>query len=190
MLLTLTTNCDGGALVTTQRIHFYLILSLILRGGRVALVHPNMRRNMVPWSIRRVADLPPHAKLRKMQEIMDGLAQLLGAAMPNVPSQAPIPQASKQLLNACPVPPMYIIIALLAGCQSSFLSSNEWHNDMNPAFLSTIMASNFKIKEITSATRRTIPIPNENISECPKDQGANPYHVAQHTNGNCDLENM
>ena len=53
--VTLTLNCDGGALVTTQRTHFYLILSLILRGGRFALVRPNMRRNMVPWSIRRVA---------------------------------------------------------------------------------------------------------------------------------------
>ena len=65
MLLTLTTNCDGGALVTTQHKHFYL--SLILGGGRVALVRPNMRRNMVPWSIRRVADLPLNAKLRKIQ---------------------------------------------------------------------------------------------------------------------------
>ena len=35
---------------------------------------------------------------------------------------------------------MYIIIALLLGCQSSILSPNEWHNDMNPAFISTIMA--------------------------------------------------
>ena len=59
VLLTVTTNCDGGALVTTQHTHFYLILSLILRGGRVALVRPNMRRNMVPWSVRRVVDLPP-----------------------------------------------------------------------------------------------------------------------------------
>ena len=29
MLLTLTTNCDSGALVTTQRTHSYLILFLI-----------------------------------------------------------------------------------------------------------------------------------------------------------------
>ena len=60
-----------------------------------------------------------------------------------------MPQASKQLLNVCAVPPMYLIVTLLAGCQSSILSSNEWHNDMNPAFLSTIMAPNFKIEEIT-----------------------------------------
>ena len=80
--------------------------------------------------------------------------QLIGAATPDVPNQTPMPQPSKQLLNACPVPPMDIIVTLLAGCQSAILSSNEWHNDMNPAFISAIMAPNFKIKEITSGTRR------------------------------------
>ena len=61
-----------------------------------------------------------------------------------------MPQATKQLLNVCVVPPMYIIITLLPGCQSSILSSNEWHGDMNPACISTIMAPNFQIEEITS----------------------------------------
>ena len=89
--------------------------------------------------------------------------QLIGAATPDVPNQTPMPQPSKQLLNACPVPPMDIIVTLLAGCQSAILSSNEWHNDMNPAFMSAIMAPNFKIKEITSGTRRSVPIPNQNI---------------------------
>ena len=70
--------------------------------------------------------------------------QLIGAATPDVPNQTPMPQPSKQLLNACPVPPMDIIVTLLAGCQSAILSSNEWHNDMNPAFISAIMAPNFK----------------------------------------------
>ena len=55
---------------------------------------------------------------------------------------------------------------------------------MNPAFISTIMAPNFKIKEITSGMRRSIPIPNQNICLCPGGQGANPYNVAQHINGN------
>ena len=59
--------------------------------------------------------------------------QLIGAATPDVPNQTPMPQPSKQLLNACPVPPMDIIVTLLAGCQSTILSSNEWQNDMNPA---------------------------------------------------------
>ena len=66
MLLALTTSCDSGALLTTQGTHICFNLSLILRGGRVALISPNMRRDMVPWSIRRVMDLPPNAKLREM----------------------------------------------------------------------------------------------------------------------------
>ena len=118
------------------------------------------------------------------------VVQLIGAATPDVPNQTPMPQPSKQLLNACPLPPVHVIVTLLAGCQSAILSSNEWHNDMNPAFISTIMAPNFKIKEITSGTRRSIPIPNQNICRCPGGQGANPYHVAQHINGNSHLVNM
>ena len=86
--------------------------------------------------------------------------QPIGAAMLDVPNQAPMPQASKQLLNACPIPPMHVIIRLLAGCQSAILPSNEWHNDMNRAFISTIMAPNFEIKETMWGTRRSIPIPN------------------------------
>ena len=59
--------------------------------------------------------------------------------------------------------PCTSIVTLLAGCQSAILSSKEWHNDMNPALISTIMAPIFEIKEITSGTRRSIPIPNQNI---------------------------
>ena len=39
---------------------------------------------------------------------------------------------------------MHVIVRLLAGCQSAILSSNEWHDDMNPAFISTITAPNFQ----------------------------------------------
>ena len=118
---------------------------------------------MHPWSLGGLTDLPADAKLCKMQQNVDCLVQLIGAATLDVPNQTPMPQPSKQLLNACPVSPMHVIVRLLAGCQSVILSSNEWHNDMNPAFISTIMAPNFKIKEITSGTRRSIPIPNQNI---------------------------
>ena len=71
VLLTLITNCDGGALLATRHTHFYLILCLILRGGRVALVSPNMRRDMLPWPIGGLTDLPPNAKLCKMQQNTD-----------------------------------------------------------------------------------------------------------------------
>ena len=62
-----------------------------------------------------------------------------------------------------PCTPVHVIVTLLAGCQSAIPSSNEWHNDINSTFISTIMAPDFKIKEITSGTRRSIPIPNQNI---------------------------
>ena len=70
---------------------------------------------MVPWSIRWVTDLPPNAKLREMQQNRHGLVQLITAATPNVPNQTPMPQPSKQMLNPCPIPPMHVIVRLLAG---------------------------------------------------------------------------
>ena len=39
--------------------------------------------------------------------------QLIGTATPDVPNQTPIPQPSKQLMNACPIPPMHVIVRLL-----------------------------------------------------------------------------
>ena len=89
--------------------------------------------------------------------------QLIGAPTPNVPNQTPMPQQSKQLLNVCSIPPVHVIVTLLAGCQRAILSSNEWHNDMNPPFINTTMVPNFEIKEITSGTRRSIAVPNLNI---------------------------
>ena len=75
MLLALTTTCDSGALLTTQGTHICLILSFILRGSGVVVISPNMRRGMVPWTIRKVTDLPPNAKLCEMQQNTHGLVQ-------------------------------------------------------------------------------------------------------------------
>ena len=97
--------------------------------------------------------------------------QLIGAATPDVPNQTPMPQPSKRLLNACPTPPVHVIVTLLAGCQSAILSSNEWHNDVNLAFISTIMAPNFEIKEITSGTRRSIPSQIKTSADIPGGKG-------------------
>ena len=47
--------------MTTQGTRIYLTLCLTLCGGRVAFISPNMRRDMVPWSISRVTDPPPDA---------------------------------------------------------------------------------------------------------------------------------
>ena len=75
---------------------------------------------MVPWSIRRVTDLPPNAKLHEMQQNTHKLVQLIKAATPAVPNQTPMPRLSKQMLNACPIPPMHIIVRLLLGVKSPF----------------------------------------------------------------------
>ena len=40
---------------------------------------------MVPWSIRRVIDVPPNAKLHEMQQNTLGLVQLIRAATPLIP---------------------------------------------------------------------------------------------------------
>ena len=74
---------------------------------------------MLPWSMGGVTDLPADAKLCKMQQNADGLVQLIGAATPDVPNQTPMPQPSKQLLNVCLVPPVHVIVRLLAGYQSA-----------------------------------------------------------------------
>ena len=78
VLFTLTTNYDGGTLLTTQHKHFCLILRHILRGGRVAFVSPNMRRDMLPWSIGGMTHLPANAKSRKMQQIRNDWCNSLG----------------------------------------------------------------------------------------------------------------
>ena len=68
VLLTPTTYCDGGALVTIQCTNFCLILSLIFCGGRVALVRPNMRWNQVG---RPVQILYPN-RVRKLLGVWRG----------------------------------------------------------------------------------------------------------------------
>ena len=42
-----------------------------LRVARVALVGPNLRQDMLPWSVGGVTDLPPDAKLSDMQQNAD-----------------------------------------------------------------------------------------------------------------------
>ena len=98
-----------------------------------------------------------HHKLRRWSASGNTTHALLPHPLPHL--------ACHNRANSCSmrIPPVHVIITLLAGWQSAILSSNEWHNHMNPAFISTIMAPNFEIRGITSGTRRSIPIPNQNI---------------------------
>ena len=75
--------------------------------------------------VHNEGDLPPNAKLREMHQNTHGLVQFIGGATPDVPNQTPMPQMTKQMLNACPIPPMPMIVRLLPGRQSSIPSSNE-----------------------------------------------------------------
>ena len=88
---------------------------------------PQMR-HIVPWSRRRATDLPPDAKLRKVQQNMHRLVQRIGAATPNVPYQTLMPQPSTRVPYTTHV---HRCTTLLPGRHSSILSSNEWHGDMH-----------------------------------------------------------
>ena len=122
-----------------------------------------------------------------MQQNTHRLVRLIRATTPHVPSQTPTPQLSKQMLHAYPIPRMYIIIRLFRGHQNSILSSGEWHNS---AIYKYRNGPQPQYQRITSGTRWSIPIPNQNIKRCPRGQGAYPYNVAQHINGNSKLANM
>ena len=104
---------------------------------------------MFPRSVGRVTDLPPDAKLRRMQQNSYRLMQRIGAATPKVPNQTPMPQISEQLLHSGPIPSMHIIALLPCG-EPIILPANEWHNDTQTAFVGPIMAPNLKIKKLSS----------------------------------------
>ena len=79
MQMAFTTFCCN-VLLTAQCTYINLLpnimLCVIVNGCFGAL--PNMRENMFPWSIQRVTDLPPDAKLGKGQQNMHRLMQLVG----------------------------------------------------------------------------------------------------------------
>ena len=186
-----TTN-GCSVLVAAQCTHIHLLPNIILRGSlnKFLCTLPNVRGYMFPQSVGRVTDLPPDAELRKMQQNSYILMQLIGAATPNVPNQTPMPQMSEQLLNSGPIPSMHIIIALLPCGEPIILPANEWHNDMQTAFVGPIMAPDLKIKKLSSYSGRSITIPYQHISGGAGGQGTNPYYIAQHINGNSHLINM
>ena len=69
--------------------------------------------------------------------------QLIRAATPDVPNQTPMPQPSKQLLNACPIPPVHVIVKLSAGCQIAILSSFFFV----PALVSSAIKANSVLRQ-------------------------------------------
>ena len=102
VLLTLITNCNGGALLATQHTHTHTLLPhplphLAWRPSSFGQSkHEAGHARMVQRGGGGVTDLPPDAKLCKMQQNADGLVQLIGVATPHVPKQTPMPQPSKR----------------------------------------------------------------------------------------------
>ena len=73
---------------------------------------PYMCRYVFPRTIWRVPYLSSNQKLLQMQEYTHVLMQLRTGSPPYVPYDAPVPHACKQVLNACPIETMNIIVLL------------------------------------------------------------------------------
>ena len=141
-----------------------------------------MCRYVFPWTIWRVPYLSSNQKLLQMQEYTHVLMQLRTGSPPYVPYDAPVPHACKQVLNACPIETMNIIVLLLPLGQR--LSTDKWPCHMEATLVCTIHGANLIINTMPLAPFRPFMIPNENIRRCPRGQRTNPNDVAQAVNGN------
>ena len=97
---------------------------------------PYMCRYVFPRTIWRVPYLSSNQKLLQMQEYTHALMQLRTGSPPYVPYDAPVPQACKQVLNACPIETMNIMVLLLPLSQR--LSTDKWPCHMEAPLVCTI----------------------------------------------------
>ena len=88
--------------------------------------------------------------------------------------------ACKQVLNACPIETMNIIVLLLP----LGLSTDKWPCHMEAPLVCTIHGANLIIHIMSLHPFGPLAIPNENICRCPRGQRTNPNDVAQAVNGN------
>ena len=153
-----------------------IIIVLLCRCG------PYMCRYVFPRTIWRVPYLSSNQKLLQMQEYTHSLMQLRTGSPPYVPYNALVPHACKQVLNACPIETMNIIVLLLPLGQR--LSTDKWPCHMEAPLVCTIHGANLIINIMPLAPFRPFAIPNENIRRCPRGQRTNPNDVAQAVNGN------
>ena len=102
-----------------------------------------MCRYMFPWTICRVPYLSSNQKMLQMQEYTHVLMQLRTGSPPYVPYNAPMPQVCKQVLNACPIETMHIVVFLVALRQS--LSTDKWPYHMQAPLVCTIHGANLII---------------------------------------------
>ena len=114
-----------------------IIIVLLCRCG------PYMCRYVPPWTIWRVPYLSSNQKLLQMQEYMHVLMQLRTGSPPYVPYDALVPHACKQVLNACPIETMNIVVLLLPLGQR--LSTDKWPCHMEAPLVCTIHGANLII---------------------------------------------
>ena len=79
---------------------------------------------MVPWAMRRVADLPPNAKPREMQQNTHGPVQLIGAATPDDESISPT-QGATQFVDCESMSPTKRAILRIVWCGYGVRQSRE-----------------------------------------------------------------
>ena len=128
-----------------------------------------MCRYMFPWTIWRVPYLSSNQKMLQMQEYTHVLMQLRTGSPPYVPYNAPVPHVCKEVLNACPIETMNIIVLLLPLGQH--LSTDKWPCHMQEPLVCTIHGANLIIHIMPLAPFRPFAIPNENIRRCPRANG-------------------
>ena len=181
MLLAVTAG-RGLTPVTAQSTHIYNVI-VHISGGTIIIVHisPHMRGYMVPWTIRGIPELSSNAELREMQQDAHKLMQLIGTPTPNIPHQTPVPQVAENLLDASPVKPMDIIIALLAVAE--VLAAYEGRDYMQSSLIGPIMPPNLIVKEFATCAGRAVPIPYQYISRSSRGQWADPDYITKEING-------
>ena len=99
--------------------------------------HPQEHRTVFLFN------LSSNQKLLQMQEYTHVLMQLCTGSPPYVPYDAPVSHACKQVLNACPIETMNIIVLLLPLGQR--FSTDKWPCHMEAPLVCTIHGANLII---------------------------------------------
>ena len=97
------------------------------------------------------------------------LMQLSNRSLPCIPYNAPIPHACKQVLNACSIETLKMVVLLLLIGPS--LSTDKWPCNMEAPLVCTIHRAHLIIHIMSLGPLRSFPIPNEQICQCSADNG-------------------
>ena len=102
--------------VATQLATNTVIIFLLLNG--TLLLCPHRLRHMKPRSIGLIPGLPVNTKLSKEEQNTHRAMQLCCRVCPHIADNPPLPQACKEVLHACAIETMDIVISLLGFTRS------------------------------------------------------------------------